>query len=93
MAESARNPSVEPQKRTALMEVPWEDVSQPGTYVEVGTGDLYRIPQEALIAGGSPIIRKESSGASRLVQVSKNPFLTTLQARMLCAEHNIDPNF
>lgn len=93
MAESARNPSVEPQRRKALMEVPWEDVTEPGAYVEVGTGDLYRIPQEALIAGGSPIVHKESAGASRLLQVSKNPFLTTLQARMLCAEHNIDPNF
>jgi hypothetical protein len=37
--------------------------------------------------------RKESSGASRLVQVSKNPFITTLEARMLCAEHNVTPNF
>lgn len=93
MTEQVRNRSVEPQHRKALMEVPWEDVSDPGTYVELGTGDLYRIPQEALIAGGSPIIRKESAGASRLVQLSKNPFLTTLQARMLCAEHNVEPNF
>jgi hypothetical protein len=93
MAEQVRNPSVEPQRRKTLMEVPWEDLTEPGTYVEVGSGDLYRIPKEALIAGGSPLIRKESTGASRLLQVSKNPFVTTLQARMLCAEHNIEPNF
>jgi hypothetical protein len=93
MAEQVRNQSVEPQKRHALTSVPWETVSEPGTYIEAGTGDLYRIPQEALIAGGSPIIRKESAGASRLIQVSKNPFLTTLQARMLSAEHNVEPNF
>jgi hypothetical protein len=106
MAEQVRNQSVEPQKRHALTSVPWETVSEPGTYIEAGTGDMYRIPQatgtsvtsfarrpEALIAGGSPIIRKESAGASRLIQVSKNPFLTTLQARMLSAEHNVEPNF
>jgi len=85
--------SVEPQSRFALPEVTWEELSDPGAYVERGTGDLYRIPKEALIPGASPIIHKESLGASRLVQVSKNPFVTTLEARLRCAQHNIEPNF
>ena len=71
----------------------WQDISEPGTYVEVGSGDLYRIPKEALIQGSSPMIRKESAGASRLVLVSPNPFITTFEARMVCAEHNVAPNF
>jgi len=70
----------------ALAESTWDDLNEPGAYVERGTGDLYRIPKEA-------IIHKESTGASRLVQVSKNPFVTTLEARLRCAQHNIDPNF
>ncbi len=85
--EQVRNPSVEPQQRSFLPELRWEDISQPGT------GDLYRIPQEALVPGASPVIKKQSSGASRLVQVSRDPFITTLEARMLCAEHNIRCNF
>jgi hypothetical protein len=85
--------SVEPQRRVTLPEVAWESVSEPGAYAEIGTGDLYRIPKEALIPGSSPVIRKESAGASRLVQLSPNPFITTLQARMLACEHNIEPNF
>lgn len=93
MAEQVRTQSVEPQTRTSLIALPWEEVHEAGAYVEVGTGDLFRIPKEALIAGASPMIRKESVGASRLLQVSKNPFITTLQARMLCAEHNVEPNF
>lgn len=93
MAQQARMVSVEPEKRTSLPELGWDDVSEPGAYCEVGTGDLYRIPKEALIQGGSPIIHKESSGASRLVQLSKNPYITTLQARLLACEHNIEPNF
>jgi hypothetical protein len=51
------------------------------------------VPKEALIPGASPVIRKESHGASRLVQVSKNPFVTTLEARMIACEHNVEPNF
>jgi hypothetical protein len=87
------NVSVLPEARTSLMEVTWEDINEPGAYVEKGSGDLYRIPQEALVRGASPIIMKESRGASRLVQISKNPFVTDLEARHRCAQYNIDPNF
>ena len=78
--EQARNKSVEPQHRTSLLEVPWENITESGAYVEKGTGDLYRIPMEALVPGASPLIRKQSSGASRFVQVSKDPFVTTLRS-------------
>lgn len=93
MTAQVRNVSIEPEKRVFLPEVAWPDINEPGAYVERGTGDLYRIPKEALLQGASPLITKESAGASRLVQVSKNPFVMTLQARMLCAEHNIEANF
>lgn len=93
MASSTQNVSVEPQQRTQLMECSWHDITEAGAYVEFGTGDLYRIPKEALLQGSSPLIRKESTGASRLMQVSKNPFVTTLEARMICCEHNVTPNF
>lgn len=91
--EDKRNISGEGYQRYTLNETSWDNVNQPGAYVEVGSGDLYRIPKEALGAGTSPIISKESHGASRLVQVSKDPFVTTLEARLRCARHNIVPNF
>ena len=91
--EQARTRSVEPQSRFTLDETTWEGLNEAGAYVERGSGDLYRVPKEALIPGGSPIIHKESLGASRLVQISKNPFVTTLEARLRCAQHNIEPNF
>jgi len=91
--QQVKNTSVEPLSRFSLAELAWEEINEPGAYVERGTGDLYRIPKEALVQGSSPIIHKESAGASRLVQVSKNPFVTTLEARLRCAQHNIEPNF
>ncbi len=93
MGTEARNTSIEPQQRSRLLEVSWQEISEPGAYVELGSGDLYRVPKEALLQGASPLVRKESSGASSLMQVSKNPFITTLEARMICCEHNIVPNF
>jgi len=93
MVDQPRNVSIEPQQRMFLTEVSWENINEPGAYVEIGSGDLYRIPQEALLKGSSPLIRKESMGASRCVRISKDPFITTLEARMICAENNIRPNF
>jgi hypothetical protein len=90
---SRDNVSVLPEGRSSLLELSWEDVNEPGAYVEKGSGDLYRIPQEALVRGASPIIMKESRGASRLVQISRNPFVTDLEARHRCAQYNIEPNF
>lgn len=93
MALEPRKTSVEPSSLRTLPETTWEEMSEPGAYVERGTGDLYRVPKEALIPGASPVIHKESLGASRLVQISKNPFVLTLEARLKCAQHNIEPNF
>ena len=93
MAEQAKMTSIEPHQKGSLPECSWHDLSEAGAYVERGTGDLYRVPKEALIPGASPMIRKESLGASRLVQLSKNPFVTTLEARLIACEHNIEPNF
>lgn len=93
MVEQARNVSIEPRQRIFFTEISWDDINEPGAYVEVGTGDLYRIPKEALLSGSSPLIRKESMGASRLVQISKNPYVTTFEVRMRCAENNVHPNF
>lgn len=91
--KEAKQTSVEAEHRAPLPETNWEDVHEPGAYVEEGSGDLYRIPKEALVTGASPIVVKESRGASRLMQVSRDPFVTTLEARLRCAQHNIQPNF
>jgi len=71
--EQVKTKSVEPHTRFALPEVNWDELNEPGAYVERGSGDLYRVPKEAIIPGGSPIIHKESVGSSRLVQVSDPP--------------------
>jgi hypothetical protein len=93
MAQELKTASIEPRTTAWLPEVSWHDIKEPGVYVEVGSGDLYRFPKEALMQGASPLVRKESAGASRLIKISDNPYLTTLEARMICAEHNVAPNF
>lgn len=82
-----------PKAMSAPAEVPWEEINEPGAYVEVGSGELYRIPPEALLRGASPMIAKVSNTSSRYVRVSTNPFITLLEARKLASNHNIEPNF
>lgn len=93
MTASQKNTSIEPERRSPLPQMSWGQIEEPGAYVELGSGDLYRFPKEALIPGASPMIVKESEGASRLLQISKNPFVTNLEARLTCARHNVQPNF
>ncbi len=71
----------------------WEDIQQPGAYVELGSGDLYRFTQECLLPGCSPVIAKESRGASRLMRISGDPLVLSQKARLLCAQANVKPNF
>ena len=92
MADRQGTVSTQPSRRLVFTELTWDEIHEPGAYVEHGSGDLYRVPQEA-IGPASPMIKKQSLGASRLVRISSNPFVTTLEARMLCAEANINPNF
>lgn len=91
--EEVHTQSVQPTRRSMLSETTWESINEPGAYVEQGSGDLYRIPKEALIPGASPAIVKESRGASVLLKLSDDPFITTFKARLMCAQHNIEANF
>ena len=93
MGEPARVASIEKEQRRTLPEYSWEELSEPGTYVEKETGDLYRIPRELLIQGGPPLICRARLRISRLIQLSKNPFMTTFVARITCTAHKVKSNF
>lgn len=86
-----QNQSVD--KQTALVQVSWEGINEAGAYVETQTGKLFRIPPEALLAGSSPLIRQNSTDISTYVQLSKSPYISVFEARMLSAEHNVEPHF
>jgi hypothetical protein len=89
----AKVASIECEQKGTLPEYSWEEINEPGTYVEKETGDLYRIPRELLIQGALPLICRASLRISRLFQLSKNPFMTTFVARIICAEHDLKSNF
>jgi len=93
MSAKAEVVFLQPKRSGMLPEYSWAEVSEPGTYVEKETGDLYRIPKEVLIQGARPLIKKQRLRASKLVQISRNPFMTTFVARLTCAGHKVKSNF
>ena len=80
------------QDRQPHLKLAWEEIREPGAYVEIATGTLYRVPREALREGTAPFGRRHAA-FSQFLQISKDPFIFPLGARMVCAAHNIQPNF
>jgi hypothetical protein len=75
--------------------VAWEDITTPGAYVEELSGDLFRIPQEALTTGSTngPSIGRLANHEQRLLKVSDDPYAPAVKCRMEAANHNIQPSF
>ena len=92
MAE-ASTVKIEAEHTRALIECTWHDIEQPGAYVDLETGYLYRIPTAALRQRAAPLIGRESTRVARLIRVSTDPCVPTQAARLLCCQHNITANF
>jgi hypothetical protein len=92
----------QPRMHRPLERINWNDISEPGAYVEVATGTLYRVPQR----GAAPLVEQDGSGGSQpvpaealpphhsqFVKVSRDPYIFSLGARLICVDHDIRPRF
>jgi hypothetical protein len=77
----------------SLQRLAWEEIREPGAYVDVTTGNLYRVSHETLNQGVASGVREAGARGPRLVQVSRDPSIFPLGARLLCARHRIAHNF
>lgn len=73
--------------------VPWDEINSPGTYVFKDTGDLARIPKEALMQGGSPLIEIKSRRHNVCCKLSDDPYIGISKARQLAADYDLPINF
>jgi len=73
--------------------IPFEKITEPGTYFCNWSGHLVRIPEEAVRQGRSPIVEflgKETIYATKL---SDDPYVPITKARMLAADLDHSVNF
>ena len=81
-----------PQNRFGI--TPWSQINQPGCYVSQNTGRLYRVPQNGLKEGHSPVIDIVGTGGEEMVvRLTDNPYTPIDALRLLAADADIQPNF
>jgi hypothetical protein len=74
-------------------EMAWNEIDRPGCYLIVGSGDLIRIPQEAIATGHSPLITVTSAGETRVARLTENPATPISTMRSVAADNDYFVNF
>lgn len=90
----AKGQTLPPEHRSSrLQEMSWNEIQRPGCYLIVGSGDLVRVPQDALAPGHSPLISITSSGETRVAKLSDNPAEPISVLRAFAADNDYFVNF
>ncbi len=72
---------------------PFERISQPGCFVFNRTGDLLRVPEEALLPGHSPTLGVVSKEPWLVTKIANDPYLPLGKARTIAADMDLYVNF
>lgn len=72
---------------------PWNSIVKPGAYVFLDTGDLARVPNEALALGHSPVVTFASHRPRMVARISADPYVPLNKARQLAADADLPVNF
>lgn len=82
------------RKSRQLQEMSWNEIEHPGSYLFIETGELVRIPGEALAPGHSPLIRLTSVGGEpRVAKLSEDPATPISVLRAIAADNDYAVNF
>ena len=91
---TSKGQTAPPEHRSSrLQEMSWNQIQQPGAYLIIGSGDLVRVPQDALAPGHSPLITITSTGETRVAKLSDNPAEPISVLRAFAADNDYFVNF
>ncbi len=91
---TAKGETSSPEHRARrLQEMSWNEIDGPGCYLLIDAGDLFRIPQEALAAGHSPLISVTSVEETRVAKLTDNPADPISTLRTLAADNDYFVHF
>ncbi len=77
----------------AGIQLRWADLSEPGSYVFNSTGQLCRVPNDAVKEGRSPTIEITGTHEVLVTKISPNPFDSITSLRMKAADLDLPVNF
>ena len=75
-------------RNSHLSEMDWNQIDEPGCYLFMDTGQLARVPQEALSPGHSPLLTITSSKPTRVVRLSESPAEPISVLRAIAADND-----
>ena len=73
--------------------MPFEAITQPGTYVCNWSGHLLRVPEDGVASGRSPLINIVGREPLSVTLISGNPYITMTKARLLASNCDVSVNF
>lgn len=71
----------------------FNDVSEPGAYYNHDTGWLYRVPDDVLAPGHSPLMNIVSMNENFVTKISDDPYIPIGKARQICSNLDWAVNF
>ena len=93
MIESAKNKSTNANRlQRGFLTVTFSEISQPGVYV-TQRGEMFRVPNEALAEGHSPLLSWESLEGALVSRISEDPYTPISKCRQLTADADLPVNF
>lgn len=79
--------------RVGLLTCEFGQINAPGVYIEIQTGTMVRIPEDALIPGRSPSLEVISNNPWVVTKISNDPYVPITKARMIAANLDLPTNF
>lgn len=76
-----------------LPECSFNEIEEPGAYILLGSGDLVRVPREALANGHSPLVSITSHGDTRVAKLADDPVAPIGALRRVAADCDLQVNF
>lgn len=73
--------------------IPFNEIYDPGTYYNHDTGWIFRIPEEALALGHSPVMTVLCQDENYVTKISDDPWLPANKARQICSDMDFAVNF
>ena len=85
--------SIEQAIKGQLPVFQWGSINEEGAYVDMRSGTLYRVFQEALAPGHSPVIELEGRNSGPFARISDDPQVERDTARLVCKTYNLQASF
>ena len=80
-------------QRAALRQIPFAELTEPGTYFSNWSGHLIRVPVDGVKAGHSPFIEILGNEPMVVTWLSSDPYLPLNKARFMAADLDLEVCF